>query len=104
MIKTKQAIIIVCEGPSEEAYIQELNRIFREKECHFLLIPRTSEGGDYKTVVNKYKSVRKNNPRDQIYIWVDFDLYKRNDKGNYDKYKNKPSHIPEFLFSKMNFE
>ncbi len=104
MANLNQIIIIVCEGVSEKAYIQELNRIFKEKEYNFKLVSKISEGGQYQTVINKFKSVRTINPKDKIYIWVDYDLYKRNDQGCFDKYRDKPKDIPDFLFSKMNFE
>jgi uncharacterized membrane-anchored protein len=32
-------IIIVCEGASEKAYIQELKRYLEEKEIHCILSP-----------------------------------------------------------------
>ncbi len=104
MTYPNEVIIIICEGPSERAYLQQLNRILREKECHVSFNARLSNGGDFSTVKKKFRQERKNNKKAPIFIWVDFDLYKRNDKGNKDKYENRGRDIPEFLFSKMNFE
>ena len=63
----------MCEGASEKAYIQELNRYLQEEEdipLHF--IPRPSNGGQYSFVVKKYKEVRKDNRIGEILIWVDW--------------------------------
>jgi hypothetical protein len=38
-------IIIVCEGASEKAYIQELNRYLEEKEIHCILSPAARDFG-----------------------------------------------------------
>lgn len=49
-------IIVVCEGASEKAYIQELNRYLEEEDIPLHFIPRPSNGGQYASVVKKYKS------------------------------------------------
>jgi hypothetical protein len=54
--------------------------------------------------VKKYREVRKDNRTARILIWVDWDRYRRNDNADMDNYRNKPSDIPNFLFSYMNFE
>ncbi len=92
-------IIIVCEGPSERAYIQELNRFLKEEEIPVKFIGKSSGGGQYSIVVNEYKKVKKDNPRDEILIWVDKDRYLRNDANDMDNYLKKPSNIPNFLFN-----
>lgn len=97
-------IIIVCEGTSEKAYIQELNRYFEEEEIPLHFIPRPSNGGQYNPVVQKYKEVRKNNRTIKILIWVDWDRYQRNDNSDMDNYQSKPDDIPDFLFSYKSFE
>lgn len=104
MFKQKKSIICVCEGPSERAYIQELNRFFEEEEIALHIIPKPSKGGQYSLVRKMYRSTLKNNPRLPICIWVDWDRYKRNDSGDLDNYQNKPSDIPDFWFTYMNFE
>jgi hypothetical protein len=48
--------------------------------------------------------VRKDNHKAEILIWVDYDRYARNDRGDMDRYHAKPADIPDFLFSKFNFE
>lgn len=97
-------IIIVCEGASEKAYIQELNRYLEEKDIPLHFIPRPSNGGQYISVVKKYREVRKDNRTTKILIWVDWDRYQRNDNSDMNNYRSKPNDIPEFLFSHQNFE
>jgi len=97
-------IIVVCEGASERAYIQELNRYLEEEEIPLNVIPRPSNGGLYTLVVKKYREVRKNNRSTRIIIWVDWDRYQRNDNRDMDNYQSKPDDIPNFLFSYQNFE
>ena len=98
-MRPNEVIIIICEGPSERAYLQQLNRTLREKECHVTFNARLSNGGDFNTVKTKFRQERKNNKKATIFVWVDFDLYLQNDK-----YENRGKDIPDFLFSKMNFE
>lgn len=104
MYTRNQNIIIVCEGASEKAYIQELNRYLEEEDIPLHFIPRPSNGGQYSPVVKKYREVRKDNRTARILIWVDWDRYLRNDNADMDNYLKKPSDIPDFHFSYMNFE
>jgi len=97
-------IIVICEGPSERAYLQELNRYLAEEAIPLHFIPRSSNGGQYAGVVKKYKEERSNNRRTEILIWVDRDIYERNNDGNMEAYRSKPADIPDFLFSYYNFE
>lgn len=104
MTVTRRPYIIICEGNSEYAYIQKLNRFLSENGYDFTLIAKRVGTGHYKEVQKKYNIERKNNPKLPIEIWVDKDTYIRNDEGDGDKYAQKPSKIPDFLFSVMNFE
>ncbi len=97
-------IIIVCEGASEKAYIQELNRYLEEEDIPLHFIPRPSNGGQFSPVVKKYREVRKENRTASILIWVDWDRYQRNDNADLDNYRRKSNDIPDFLFSYQNFE
>ncbi len=104
MYAQNKTIIIICEGASQRAYIQELNRYFEEEEIPLNFIPRPSNGGQYTHVVRKYREVRKDNRTTRIIIWVDWDRYQRNDNCDMDNYQRKPDDIPNFLFSYQNFE
>lgn len=94
----------MCEGASEKAYIQELNRYLEEEDIPLRFIPRPSNGGQYTPVVRKYKEVRRDNKTTEIFIWVDYDRYQRNDNSDADNYRSKSDDIPNFLFSNKNFE
>ena len=67
-------------------------------------MPRSSDGGKYSQVIKKYKRIKKDNPRTEILIWIDYDIYERNDNKNGDHYRSKPRGIPDFHFSYFNFE
>ena len=97
-------LIIVCEGESEVAYIQELNRLFREMEISATLHPVCVGTGFFYNVVATYRNVRRANPRTDIQIWVDWDVYARNERQCLDAYSRKGKGIPSFCFSRQNFE
>ncbi|MCA6069767.1 MAG: RloB family protein [Endomicrobium sp.] len=98
-------IIIICEGKSEVAYIQELNKYFREKNISINLVSKQADNGSYAAVVKKYKEFKKNNKHGfRMWIWVDRDIYKRNERKNMDKYNKKPDGVPNFCFNIFNFE
>lgn len=96
-----QTVTVVCEGQSEQMYLQELNRFFREHRIPLAFIPRTVGNGACKAVVGHYRSVRKFLRYEEIIIWVDRDIYMSSEANNY---AAKPPSIPDFLFSEMNFE
>ena len=93
----------MCEGASEKAYIQELNRYLEEEDIPLRFVPRPSNGGQYTPVVKKYKEVRRDNRTTEIFIWVDYDRYQRNDNSDTDNYRSKSDGIPNFLFFEQEF-
>ncbi len=104
MIQQTKPIIIVCEGQSEVAYIQELNRLLTETHIRVVLIPKNVGGGHYSQVGKRYKGEKARNPRSQILIWVDYDIHARNDNETRTAYENKTQGIPDFYFNHQNFE
>lgn len=110
MVNVYKTTIIICEGPSEENYIKELNKYFRESSIHIILTPKVVGTGEYKSVIKKYREVyqeyngRNKKNKMPIEIWVDFDIYHRDNNNCMTNYKNKPKLIPDFLFSYENFE
>ncbi len=98
-------ILIICEGKSEYAYIQEVNRILREKDINIVLKAHPAQSGHFNKVQKLYKDIQKQNRNKMgCYIWVDNDIYKRNDLNNQQKYSSRKNNIPAFLFSYYNFE
>lgn len=97
-------INVICEGKSECNYLQAINRLLREAGIGLVLKAQDAGGGMYKKVEKAYKQCVKRERHTVAWIWVDYDLYERNDKGCKTAYKNKPKGIPDFLFSVHNFE
>ncbi|MEF2913614.1 MAG: hypothetical protein U0O25_04735 [Succinivibrio sp.] len=99
--------IVLCEGESEFNYITSLNRIlcFRNNPYAILFKAVLIGSGKFVTVKREYDKALKNNKKekDNILIWIDYDIYQRNENDNNTLYKNKLG-IPDFLFSYMNFE
>lgn len=94
-------VVVICEGASENGYLQELNRFLREHKIPLAFAPNVIGSGVYKAAVNRYRDVRRENRHAEIVIWVDRDIYMNSQKK---LYENKPDAIPDFLFSRMNFE
>lgn len=96
--------IVICEGKSEEAYLNELNRVFRDKEVPLVFFPKIAISGHYKDLIKKYKEEYKINKNTDILILADKDIYIRNERNNKYQYEQKQSNIPNFLFHINNFE
>lgn len=115
--------MIVCEGASECNYLEHLNRFLsrlpppaQAGQTPLQFIPKPSQvdprtgrkagcgGGSYAKVSKVYRSEWIKNQGYPFGIWVDADLYIRNDKDNFKAYSNRPGGIPDFLFSIFNFE
>ena len=97
-------IIIICEGHSEVAYISEIRRLLRERNIAINLIPKKAINGFYDSIIKIYKKIRKENRGNtDIRIWVDYDIYSRNEKGCMTDYNKTKATIP-FMFSYQNFE
>lgn len=103
MCIVKKIYIIICEGNSEFAYIQKLNRFLAEKQYHFTFVPKRAQTGHFTEVEKKYRKEKKNNKKCEIKIWVDKDTYARDDLNDQVKYESSPLK-ENFLFSTMNFE
>ena len=104
--------IIVCEGESEWAYLQQLQS-FLEKlptadsgydVALKFICPKThiAQDGKFSRLKATYAKAKKDNRNKSIKIWADFDLYHRNDKKNADAYLK--GGLPDFFFSFHNFE
>lgn len=100
----KNVIIIIAEGRSEKAYLEELNRFLREEEIDYVFYPVIASGGEYSEVRRVYKDTAKNNRNCRIEILVDRDIYIRDEKNIAAYRKREHDGLPRFLFSYMNFE
>ena len=100
-------VTIICEGSSENAYLQSLNRILRCTNYSWDVgpfIPRVAHQGYYGSVIAKLKEEQQRNRKSTFHVWVDRDIYIRNTKNSQTNYQQKPKNIPNFFFSTMNFE
>lgn len=111
MYSLPTVIWVACEGKSEKAYLAELNRLFRETGTPLILKDEVAGGGFYPLAEAAYKRAqKKSGTRGQHagqgtpWVWVDSDLYERNDRASGDLYTSRPRGIPTFLFSHHNFE
>ena len=95
--------IVICEGLSEYAYIQELNRLLIRGRYSTPYIPALPESGNFSSITKEFKNQKKKNKNSDVLIWVDKDIYVRQ-KADSTKYSMKKSYIPDFLFSVWNFE
>ncbi len=98
-------IHILCEGPSERAYIQQINRLLHEHDIPVIFLATVTQGGNYPHVIREYSKLihRKPTPKN-VWIWLDYDLYLRDDKFCWETYCNRSKTIPSFYFSIQNFE
>ena len=100
-------VTVICEGSSENAYLQSLNRILRCTNYSWNVgpfIPRVAHQGYYGSVIAKLKEEQQRNRKSTFHVWVDRDIYIRNTKNSQTNYQQKPKNIPNFFFSTMNFE
>lgn len=100
-------IRIVCEGKSEKAYIGSLNSLFRNHNVPLVLKCTVAGSGLFPLVLKAYRKCREQRDRscrEEPWIWVDSDLYERNEKKCMEQYGKRDASIPAFLFSTHNFE
>lgn len=108
--------IIICEGASEYVYLQRLNAFLQSlpipegwEDVPLRYIGKPSKegvgSGTYKRVERAFLNTRSANPKISIHVWVDLDLYLRNEKDCGRLYTARDAKkIPPFAFSTMVFE
>ena len=100
--------LIVCEGDSEYAYLQRLQSFLEPQTPDLRLVFSASSeiagNGTFGVVKSAFNRTRRNQRCASIQIWIDFDLYHRNERGCAKAYAKKPEGIPDFHFSFHNFE
>lgn len=118
----EKRFIFVCEGKTDCAYLHALQRYIEDDipietygEARLRFVPEPdplgSGSGKYDTIIKVYNDVIKDADSDPVNIWVDADIYIRNEeltlnsgKFNFTEYQKRPSCIPAFHFSYHNFE
>lgn len=101
---------IICEGVCEVAYLRNLSQLLvTAPDRRDPFKPMIAGGGDYSRVKKVFDRLRrddrhfKDHPQD-IQIWVDWDIYLRNEGDTLTSYENRDSDVQKFLFSYMNYE
>lgn len=116
-------IIIVCEGKSDYSYLNALQRFIDNElplpkgqvdtPLRFVPCPDPygTGTGNYEKIIQIYREIVEDFAPDPVEIWVDADIYIRNEpypsdssKHNGDEYRNREQNIPIFHFSYHNFE
>lgn len=102
-MEVKKPYLIICEGDSEFAYVQELNRFLNERGVPVVFTACNAGGGGFKNLrqVCRTLKTRKNG---RTYVVADKDIYQRDDNGNGTAYGKEKDHMPPFLFQTWNFE
>lgn len=86
MAKTLKIYHIICEGSSEVAYLNELNKYIRSFGFgeHFSIKTYNLNGvfpygkSPYKHVKNEYdKAIKNKQEADEVFVWLDNDVFKR---------------------------
>ena len=106
--------IIVCEGKSEWTYVQSLNRLFRELPTEavdgivpLVLVPKPPPdgvgSGRFPRLVRELRRARRDNPRTEVVVWADADLYVRPGHDQ-DRFLEDATFSASFRFSAFNFE
>ena len=80
-MEVKKPYLIICEGDSEFAYVQELNRFLNERGVPVVFTACNAGGGGFKNLrqVCRTLKTRKNG---RTYVVADKDIYQRDDNGN----------------------
>lgn len=104
----KKVVFVVCEGSSDAKYLQWLSSFFNGNNIPLVLKPSSIGSGDFLSAKKKYKEIfksecQKKHSKPDVIVWVDKDIYIRNEGGNRTKYEKKES-LPDFKFSYMNYE
>ena len=102
-MEVKKPYLLICEGDSGFAYVQELNRFLNEQGLPIVFVAHNAGGGGFKNLrqVCRTLKTRKN---DRTFIMADKDIYHRDDNGSETAYEREKSHMPPFLFQYWNFE
>ena len=102
-MEIKKPYLIICEGDSEFAYIQELNRFLNEQGFPIVFIAHNAGGGGFK-ILRQVCRALKTRRNGRTFIMADKDIYHRDDNGNGSMYEKEKDTVPPFLFQTWNFE
>ena len=99
----KKPYLLICEGDSEFAYIQELNRFLNERGMPIVFLAHNAGGGGFRNLRQVCRAI-KTRKNGRTFIMADEDVYRRDDDGNGAAYERERDCLPPFLFQRWNFE
>lgn len=102
-METKCHYLVICEGSSEVAYVQELNRFLNEEGFRLVFSVVDACGGGF----NRIRQIcRQNRLKRQThaFVLVDRDLYCDGECVNARRYAQWKDSLPPFYFQYFNFE
>ena len=102
-MEAKKPYLLICEGDSEFAYVQELNRLLTKRGVPVVFLPHNAGGGGFGTVRRACRKL-KTKRNGHTFVMADKDIYFRNDNGNETAYERGKHRVPPFLFQTWNFE
>lgn len=101
-MEKREHYLVICEGASEVAYTQELNRFLNENNQSLILSPCNAESGNLKVIKRHCRALKRK--LTAAIVMLDFDIYKRNDNSNFSLYEQNRNRLPRFCFQHFNFE
>jgi len=102
-MRLRRHYLVICEGASEFAYVQELGRFLSENDIPLALSAHNVESGNFKTIRRYCRKFIKGKKNDAL-VMLDYDIYFRNENGNKDLYRDNKDKLPLFCFQHFNFE
>lgn len=102
MMEKREHYLVICEGASEVAYTQELNRFLNENNQSLILSPSNAESGNLKVIKRHCRALKCKITA--AIVMLDSDIYKRNDNNNFTLYEQNKNRLPRFCFQHFNFE
>jgi hypothetical protein len=104
-----EVINVICEGYSEQRYLTLINRFFRTNKVNITFHPIEIGGGHFNVVKGQLKRhgyLKKKTNYSEVFVWVDKDVYIRDEQGNNAKYEAFIKEYPglKFCFNYLSFE
>lgn len=102
MMEKREHYLVICEGASEFAYTQVLNRFLNENNQSLILSAHNAESGNLKVIRNHCRAMKCK--MKAAIVMLDYDIYERNDNNNLSLYEQHKDRLPKFCFQHFNFE
>lgn len=102
-MEAKRHYLAICEGSSEFAYVQELNRFLNENGLDLVFSAVDAGGGGFDNIRSLCRK-RRIRPESRAFVLADRDLYFDETTLNGRRYAQGKDKLPKFFFQYFNFE